>query len=387
MKQFIFTILLTAILSTAIYSQSITNTLGTGGAFILKDANTNFLTVSQSSGLVAISNNLMLNNTINSSYGVIYKGTARFIHNYWHPTSFGNNTFLGRDAGNFTMTAGTGIHASNNTGLGYLSLTNLTTGYYNTSVGSFSLNTNTTGFANTALGYFTLTANTNGFGNTALGSNALYLNSTGTGNTGVGNAAGSNITTGGNNTALGEGALVPSATSSNQVRIGNAWVTYAGIQVAWTVTSDRKWKENIESTNHGLEFISKLNPVTYVRKNDEKKKTEFGLIAQEVEETLKEFNIENSGLLNIDDNGNYELRYNDLFAPIIKAIQDLKKENDELKAVNQNFQVANNKLQFDTKELKEELNNIKELQNLLLTEIEKIKSNNNEVTQVVVGTK
>ncbi|MBK7175261.1 MAG: tail fiber domain-containing protein [Bacteroidales bacterium] len=38
----------------------------------------------------------------------------------------------------------------------------------------------------------------------------------------------------------------------------------------------------------GLEFINKLNPVSYTRLNDEKQKTEYGFIAQELEETLQQ---------------------------------------------------------------------------------------------------
>jgi predicted RNase H-like nuclease (RuvC/YqgF family) len=34
----------------------------------------------------------------------------------------------------------------------------------------------------------------------------------------------------------------------------------------------------------------------------------------------------------IDDAGRYEVRYNDLLAPMVKAIQELKHENDALKS-------------------------------------------------------
>lgn len=36
-------------------------------------------------------------------------------------------------------------------------------------------------------------------------------------------------------------------------------------------------------------------------------------------------------MITITDEGKYELRYNDLFAPIVKAIQELKMENEQLK--------------------------------------------------------
>jgi hypothetical protein len=36
-------------------------------------------------------------------------------------------------------------------------------------------------------------------------------------------------------------------------------------------------------------------------------------------------------MVTITDEGKYELRYNDLFAPLVKAIQELKMENEQLK--------------------------------------------------------
>ena len=124
---------------------------------------------------------------------------------------------------------------------------------------------------------------------------------------------------------------MPDGTLSNQVRIGNTSVTYAGIQVPWTITSDRRWKSDIQNSSLGLDFISKLRPVSYLRNNDESKKTEYGFIAQEVEEVLKETGTENTGMITVTDEGMYELRYNDLLAPMVKAIQELKTENDLLK--------------------------------------------------------
>jgi len=151
----------------------------------------------------------------------------------------------------------------------------------------------------------------------------------------LGYNAGSAITSGSNNIAIGYDAQVPTGTADNQIRLGNTSITYAGIQVAWTVTSDRRYKENIHPLNLGLGFISKLNPVSYYRKADEKQRTEYGLIAQEVEQVLKDCGVENPGMLTITDEGMYELRYNDLLAPMIKAIQELGTENKELRTKNQ----------------------------------------------------
>jgi hypothetical protein len=217
-----------------------------------------------------------------------------------------------------------------NTALGIRSLNSNTTGFTNTAIGIYSLSSNTTGNSNTGLGSYSLYRNVSGIRNTAVGYQSLY-NSLGFNNTALGYNAGNLITSGSNNTAIGNDAQVPSVTSSNQVRIGNTFVTYAGVQVAWTITSDRRWKKNILASNLGLGFISKLKPVSYTRINDKSEKTEYGFIAQDVEEVLKEYDIEKSGVISIDDEGRYEMRYNDLLAPMVKAIQELKEENDMLR--------------------------------------------------------
>jgi len=113
--------------------------------------------------------------------------------------------------------------------------------------------------------------------------------------------------------------------------MGNGSITYAGIQVAWSVVSDRRWKSNITPSNLGLAFVSQLNPVSYTRKNDGGQRIEYGFIAQEIEEILNEAGVKNAGMITVDDEGSYELRYNDLLAPMVKAIQELKTENDGLK--------------------------------------------------------
>ena len=93
-----------------------------------------------------------------------------------------------------------------------------------------------------------------------------------------------------------------------------------------------------------MNFISKLRPVLYTRNNDEKQKTEYGFIAQEVEGLLNESGVDNSGMINIDDKGMYSMRYNDLLSPMVKAIQELKTENDELKKEIEQFKTVNDKI-------------------------------------------
>ncbi len=209
-----------------------------------------------------------------------------------------------------------------NTCVGYQSMQSNSTGDLNTANGYAVLNSNTTGNNNTGSGANALFANTTGFNNTAIGQNALVANTTGKKNTTVGNNAGSAITTGTNNIAIGYTAEVPSPTGNNQVRIGNTNIAYAGIEVAWTITSDQRWKSDIQESDLGLDFISKLNPVSYTRNNDESGKREYGFLGQELESTLIASGADNSGMIFVDENGKYAMRYNDLLAPMVKAVQE-----------------------------------------------------------------
>lgn len=415
--------------SGTLLSQNITNTLGISGSFIVKDGSNTFLTLDQTTGYLFLDRCLTLPYTTASTFGVIYKGTNRFLHNFGT-----DNTFMGIDAGNFTLTGidntamgvGTlrtnttgsentavGINAlslnttgsyntavgsvsltkntigtantacgigsmysnisgGNNSAFGNVSLYNNIDGFYNSAFGTYSLHFNTAGSENSAVGYQSLYHNTTGRYNTALGYGSLYSQSTGWGNTACGNEAlkytttgyyntaigtfaGGNITTGTGNVAIGKDAQVPNNQGDGQVRIGGNYVVYAGVQVAWSITSDRRWKEHITPSNLGLGFITKLNPVLYIRKNDTNRKTEYGLIAQELEGILKEAGVENAAMLTRDGEGRYELRYNDLLAPMIKAIQELKSENNQLK---------------------KELDTLKELQ-VRLTKVEQKLNNSN----------
>lgn len=512
MKAILFSFVLMALLSTSIYSQDVIVTLPLNGSFIINDANANpFLTLDMATGYLTLNKSLSLSHTTSSTLGVIYKGSDRFIHDYKGPGTDGNNTFVGINAGNFSMGGSNSFDGSYNTAVGTLSFSSNTTGYYNSAFGVSALQNNTIGQANSAFGSFSLStvtygssnsafgtgslqtnkegyynsafgagalqANTWGNGNSAFGSNSLMYNSTGQHNSAFGyksltantwgesnsafgdeclyyNTTGSNnsvfgmnalyinsigadnsafgvgsmgnntqgngnsafgigslpsnqtgsynsafgknalssTTTGSNNIAIGYNTTVPDGTADNQVRIGNTSITYAGIQVAWTVTSDRRLKSNILNSNLGLGFISKLRPVSYTRNNDKNQKTEYGFIAQEVEELLKNNEAGNTGMISKDAEGTYSLRYNDLIAPLVKAIQELKEENDLLKAknevaqvVNQNLKTTTEKLKTTSDELKVRLTQFEKMQSILVAEIEKIKANNNETTKVSMG--
>lgn len=158
------------------------------------------------------------------------------------------------------------------------------------------------------------------------------------------NAARTNsITLAGNgNLALG---------GDNRVRIGNASMSSIGGQVGWTTISDARVKENVSDNVKGLEFIMKLNPVTYnysiaksnsvqgkesnedwTGKYDVEKMRFSGFLSQEVEKAAKESDYDFSGVDKPqDENGLWGLRYAEFTVPLVKAVQEQQTMIDSLK--------------------------------------------------------
>ena len=267
-------------------------------------------------------------------------------------TGMGNNALSGLNmTGSYNSAFGSSALSNNvggagNSAFGVNALISNVNGSQNIAVGGNALSSNT-GSYNTAVGATALNGNTNGEGNTAIGLQALGgLNSSTNAsyNTAIGMYALVNQTSGSNNTAIGYAASVPTLTGDNQVRIGNTSVTYAGVQVAWTITSDKRWKSDIKQSALGLDFIKSLNPVSYVRNNDEKKKTEYGFIAQELEIALNKAGAANNGIISKDDSGMYSVRYNDLLAPMVKAIKEQQTQIEEQKKMMEEQQILIDKL-------------------------------------------
>jgi hypothetical protein len=196
-------------------AQDITNTLAPGGNFKIKDATTDFFILNQSSGTITLPLQ-----TGGSQLGSVFKGTDKFLHTYFGTGTFGCNTFLGFQSGNFTM-SGIGSEASYNTAVGYQTLTSNTTGYYNSAVGYVSLLSNTTGFYNSAFGSSSLYSNTIGNDNSAFGVASLYSNTTGNFNSATGYFALYGNTTGSSNSAFGSYSLRFNSTGVNNTAFGN----------------------------------------------------------------------------------------------------------------------------------------------------------------------
>jgi trimeric autotransporter adhesin len=310
-----------------------------------------------SADATSFAGNITLAESTSASVGNIYKGTKPFIHNYGS-----GDTFVGEISGNFTMTG------ADNTGFGYGTLLTDTSGDSNTAVGVEALVANTTGSANTAIGDAAAIFNTSGSHNTAVGYTALYSNTiamynvavgegalfsntgpfgngnsalgyqalyssastsentavgafalyhsiSGFGNTGIGNTADVASSDVFNASAIGAGALVD---ASNHVRIGNEMVTQIGGQVAWSNLSDRREKKDIHDLAFGLDFIKALHPVEFRLRNSNDR-IDFGFIAQDVEALIgTQYNVLGIGGT---PERKLSLRYTDLIAPMVKAIQ------------------------------------------------------------------
>eukprot|EP00732_Lithocolla_globosa_P000100 Lithocolla_globosa_v1_NODE_19_length_9697_cov_21.310620.p1 type:complete len:596 gc:universal NODE_19_length_9697_cov_21.310620:6328-8115(+) len=142
-------------------------------------------------------------------------------------------------------------------------------------------------------------------------------------------------------------------------------------------TSDGTKKENILTSELGLDFVNRLHPVSFKWKNYTKKvlendeivekskthhRTHYGLISQQVEEVLNDIGVETQDFagficeeIEVDDYDkprkiepkdleegeewkeweqkteiNYGLRYQEFISPLIKAIQELSQQNQDL---------------------------------------------------------
>ncbi len=184
----------------------------------------------------------------------------------------------------------------NNTATGSLALSYNTNGNSNSAHGDHSLYSNTTGNNNTATGSTALEDNTTGGGNTAVGSAALASNTTGGDNTAVGNEAGSSIT-GSGNVCIGAG-INGFAGESDITRIRNVYGSVATDRAVYvtadnkigTLSSSRRYKEEITPMNRASDALFALKPVTFRYKKtiDPARVLSFGLIAEEVAEISPE---------------------------------------------------------------------------------------------------
>ncbi|PLX07888.1 MAG: hypothetical protein C0596_09105 [Marinilabiliales bacterium] len=323
-----------------------------------------------------------------------------------------------------------------NTAIGHLSMKNNTIGARNVSIGTISLYSNTIGYENTSIGYSSLYSNSNGRRNSAFGCYALNSNISGDSNIGVGHSSLfdledgdynigigvsslNDIVDGARNVAIGTGAGANTDVSiyssvfvgynastvnnlsaydnsiaigqtsrifaSRQVRIGNGTsnpATSIGGPVEWTTDSDGRFKDNVQENVPGIEFISKLRPVTYSFNTDKlndylqipdscrnraasAKDLEIvrtGFIAQEVEQAAKECDYNFHGVdAPKSEYDYYGLRYAEFVVPLVKATQEqqeiIETQEDKIEQLEQ----ENIEIKQQLISLQEQINNLQEM--------------------------
>lgn len=294
---------------------------------------------------------------------------------------------IGNSSGNTltksTLTAGTGISVTNGNGSITISSsgpTGFTTGTL-TALGISALGSNVGSTVSTAVGYEALKAQTTANWNTAVGYQAGKAVTTGGANTFIGYIAGFSTTTAAASVALGDSALSSGnygyamglgqgaqVTGGNQNQIGNSGTTtyaYGAVQDR----SDARDKTDIQDTDLGLNFVMALRPRKYkwdmrddyrpkppaadapeseweayrkaadlsnITHDGSKKRNRYhqGLIAQEVKATMDAMGVDFGGYQDHSVKGGQDVMsigYNEMIAPLIKAIQELKTEFDEYK--------------------------------------------------------
>src|SRR5438874_1415211 len=238
----------------------------------------------------------------------------------------GGNTAEGQSS-LFSLTSG-----GYNTGDGWNSLRTLSGGSFNTGIGAATLFANTAG-SNTATGAAALFSNTTGDDNTANGAFALFSNTTGIGNTALGANAGSMIATANNVVCIGAAG----EDVSNSCFIGQIFgaTSVNGIPVLinsndrlGTMTSSRRFKEEIKPMERASEVLLALKPVTFRYKKDIDAggTSQFGLVAEDVEKV-------NPDLIVRDKEGKpYSVRYEAVNAMLLNEFLKEHRKVNELKA-------------------------------------------------------
>ena len=304
-----------------------------------------------------------------------------------------SNVFVGHQAGEHCTTG------HGNIGIGYNSC-GADDGYQNTCIGEYAGQQLDEGNWNTIMGCY---AGENADGcdsNVLIGNTAAENLTSGSYNVCVGSGAGRNLSTGATNIMLGRSAgyrqtdgvtslqtpgtsiyigyqtlgssgtpaneIVIGATAvaqgSNTIMLGNSSIT--GLycyDTSISSPSDKRIKKEIVGLFDSLNFINRLTPITYKRKNpldwsseirlpeytdreivakdkktemwfikkekvhkrpDEDERNLVGLIAQDVEQLMKEEGLD-FDLVKTSPNGMKAIAYGNLVMPLIKAVQEL----------------------------------------------------------------
>ena len=121
---------------------------------------------------------------------------------------------------------------------------------------------------------------------------------------------------------------------TSNLRYDDIYATNGTIQ-----TSDRDEKNTIVDSDLGLDFVKRLSPKSY--KFNNKTRTHYGLVAQDVETVLSDISKSTTDFAGFikddisekqdDSKHRYGLRYTEFVSPLIKAIQEQQEQIEQLK--------------------------------------------------------
>ncbi len=254
------------------------------------------------------------------------------INSGYSNTSGRGNTCIGLDAGHNNEAGG------KNTFTGYQAGYH-NKGYWNTFNGSGAGNSNITGYWNTYMGF-----------------NAGYRNQ-GSYNVFLGAKAGYNETESSHKLFIDSTdtatPLIWGDFNTNEVKINGGFKANAS-----SMSSDQRWKKNIQPLESSLHKISNLQGVSYEWKTDEypdiglTKGKQIGLVAQDVEKELPE-------LVSEDKDGYKAVSYTKLTAVLVEAVKELKTENQSQKKLIEAQRDQFEKQQAEIEELRSMIKELK----------------------------
>jgi trimeric autotransporter adhesin len=123
------------------------------------------------------------------------------------------------------------------------------------------------------------------------------------------------------------GDITPDTTAtknlgSSSLRWNNLYLSNAA-----DVSSDARLKKDVKTSDLGLDFVNSLRPVSWTWKDQRQGTTQhYGVIAQEAEAAIA--NAKGEGSQNVivthnEETDSYSVRYTELIAPLIKAVQEI----------------------------------------------------------------
>lgn len=149
-------------------------------------------------------------------------------------------------------------------------------------------------------------------------------------------------------TSSGNVAFSCGGNNANFINVGTVRINGTCSASAYVTASDLRVKNAILPISSGLNFLSKLNPISFYfnKINDEDnilnnstienegKKKHFGFIAQELKQAMDEgeFKSKDYSIWNEDENSMQSISYVELVPLLVKAIQELSTKIEELES-------------------------------------------------------